>query len=245
MDTQSLLSCRLDDAAFVEAYEAVEPAPESQVRLRAPFAKPRLHGAPKRATDAELACAAAGGDDGARRALFRRYCALVRWKLRSCIGTQDLEDHVQESFLRFFERLPRLREHAAVRSFLIGIALRVAATEIRRRRHNRVRVTDDGDVPDGAGVPTPDHSARQALVRFDAVLASMDPRARSAFELRYVEELELSDVALKLGTSIATTKRHLARITARVFAMVEREPALADYWGSSSCAKARATAAVA
>jgi RNA polymerase sigma-70 factor, ECF subfamily len=235
MYTQSLFERHPEgaDSLVGDGYrhEPVEPAPESSVRLCAPVALA------KRVTDTELAVAAANGDAAARRTLWRRYVALVRWKLRRCIGAHDLEDHVQEAFLRFFERLPKLREHAAVRSFLIGISLRVAATELRRRRYSRLRLTEDGEVPEGNGVPTPDHAARQALARFDEMLASIGPRARTVFELRYVEELELSDVARALGTSIATTKRHLARISARVFAMVERDPALAEYWRSSPAQK--------
>ena len=230
MDTFSLIVRARDDAALSADFEPVELAPESTVRLRAAPEAAFTPASARRATDAELASAAASGDAAARRALWRRYVALVRWKLRRCIGTDDLEDHVQEAFLRFFERLPKLREHAAVRSFLVGISLRVGATELRRRRYNRLRLTDDGEVPEGRGVKAPDHGARAALVRFDQLLASMEPRARTVFELRYVEELELSDVARALGTSVATTKRHLSRISARVFAMVERDPALAEYW---------------
>jgi RNA polymerase sigma-70 factor (ECF subfamily) len=230
MDTSSPFLRVRDDAASSGGSEPVELAPESTVRLRAVQPAVFTPATVRRATDADLASAAAGGDAAARRALWRRYVALVRWKLRRCIGTDDLEDHVQEAFLRFFERLPKLREHAAVRSFLVGIALRVGATELRRRRYNRLRLTDDGEVPEGHGVKAPDHGARAALVRFDQMLASMDPRARTVFELRYVEERELSDVARALGTSVATTKRHLSRISARVFAMVERDPALAEYW---------------
>jgi RNA polymerase sigma-70 factor (ECF subfamily) len=153
----------------------------------------------------------------------------VRSKLHRWIGAHDLDDHVQEVFSRLFEQLPRLRQPSALRSFLIGITLRVACTELRRRRRWRLRLTATGDLPDLAERGVDDGTAREALSRFEAILGRLAPRTRRVFVLRHVEKLELVDVAAAMDISLATAKRHLARASVRVFAMVEREPALVDY----------------
>src|SRR5581483_6183160 len=88
-------------------------------------------------SDEDLALAASSGDPRAAIAIFRRYVVQVRSKLLRWIGGHDLDDHVQEVFSRLFEQLPRLRQPSALRSFLIGITLRVACTELRRRRRWR------------------------------------------------------------------------------------------------------------
>lgn len=179
--------------------------------------------------DNDLARTACEGDPRAAIAIWRRYGAQVRSKLLRWIGTHDLDDHVQDVFSRLFEQLPRLRQHSALRSFLIGITLRVACTELRRRRRGRLLLTATGELPELVEHRTDDGTARQALSRFEAILDKLAPRTRRVFVLRYVEKMELGDVATAMDISLATAKRHLARASMRVFAMAEREPALVDY----------------
>ncbi len=180
-------------------------------------------------TDEGLVLAACGGDPRAPIAIWRRYGVQVRSKLLRWIGPHDLDDHVQEVFSRLFEQLSRLRQPSALRSFLIGITLRVACTELRRRRRWRLRLTATGELPELVETTADDGTGRQALSRFEAILDKLAPRTRRVFVLRYVEKLELVDVAAAMDISLATAKRHLARASMRVFAMAEREPALTDY----------------
>ncbi len=179
--------------------------------------------------DEQLALAACEGDPRAAMAIWRRYGVQVRSKLLRWVGAHDLDDHVQEVFSRLFEQLPRLRQPSALRSFLIGITLRVACTELRRRRRWRLRLTATGELPDLPQPGADDGSGRQALSRFEDILAKLAPRTRRVFVLRYVEKLELVDVAAAMDISLATAKRHLSRASVRVFAMAEREPTLVEY----------------
>ncbi|HEY4014378.1 MAG TPA: RNA polymerase sigma factor [Polyangiaceae bacterium] len=180
-------------------------------------------------SDEELVLAACHGDPRSPIAIWRRYGMQVRSKLLRWIGPHDLDDHVQEVFSRLFEQLPRLRQPSALRSFLIGITLRVACTELRRRRRWRLRLTATGELPELVEQTADDGTGRQALSRFEAILEKLAPKTRRVFVLRHVEKLELVDVAAAMDISLATAKRHLARASMRVFAMVEREPALSDY----------------
>ncbi len=182
-------------------------------------------------SDEELALAACEGDPRAPMAIWRRFGSQVRCRLLRWVGAHDLDDHVQEVFSRLFEQLPRLRQHSALRSFLIGITLRVACTELRRRRRWRLRLTATGELPDLPQQGADDGTGRQALSRFESILEKLAPRTRRAFVLRYVEKLELVDVASAMDISLATAKRHLARASVRVFAMAEREPTLVEYMG--------------
>ncbi|MDP9035948.1 MAG: RNA polymerase sigma factor [Myxococcota bacterium] len=225
---------RLGSQLFVAAlpWELVAPvAPPSTTRLIIN----------SETSDEELALAACGGDPRAPIAIWRRYGLQVRSKLLRWTGSHDVDDHVQEVFSRLFEQLPRLRQPSALRSFLIGITLRVACTELRRRRRWRLRLTATGEVPEVADYEGDDGAAREALTRFEGILGKLAPRTRRVFVLRHVEKLELVDVAAAMHISLATAKRHLARASSRVFAMVKREPALADYLRD---AKARASVPV-
>lgn len=181
--------------------------------------------------DALLVHAARGGDRVACERIWEKYVAQVRSRLRRSIGTRDLDDLTQEVFMRLFEFLPQLRDPSALRSFIIGIALRVAGTELRRRRCRWwLRLTPDGELPEDNVSFNQDDEAREALTRFEDVLSKLKPEARRLFEMRYVEEKTLIEVAEAMKMSLATAKRHLARTSARVFAMVERDEALAPYF---------------
>ena len=70
---------------------------------------------------------------------------------------------------------------------------------------------------------------REALDRFYKILDRLSPKHRSAFVLRYVEGLDLADVAEALDISLATIKRWLPRISKRVFSQAERDPLLSPY----------------
>jgi RNA polymerase sigma-70 factor (ECF subfamily) len=180
--------------------------------------------------DAGLARAAMEGHAGAPAAVWQRYAGLVTGLLRRSLGPgADVEDQVQETFVQFFRDVKKLREPSALRAFLIGVATRVARSELRRRRLRRwLMLTDSGTLPDDAGASA-DAEAREAVRRLYALLDGLDDRSRVLFVLRYVEALELTEVAAALKMSLATLKRSLAKVSARVYAMAAGDPLLAAY----------------
>jgi RNA polymerase sigma-70 factor, ECF subfamily len=180
--------------------------------------------------DAGLARAAIEGHAGAPAAVWARYAGLVAGLLRRALGPgADVEDQVQETFVQFFQDVKKLREPAALRSFLIGVAAHVARSELRRRRYRRwLMLTDTGAVPDEAGAAA-DAEAREAVRRLYALLDRLDDRSRMLFVLRHVEGLELTEVAAALELSLATVKRNLAKVSARVHTMAAGDPLLGSY----------------
>src|SRR4051812_4532180 len=163
--------------------------------------------------DAELARALIARDPRAPRALWRRFAPMVFRMLRRALGPgHDVEDLAQEVFLCVFEKVRGLREPAALKAFVISITVLTTRTELRRlwvRRWVRLSgKTDLGKV----NVVHPDTDSREALARFYAVLDRVNTKDRTAFVLRFMEGLELVEVASALGLSLATTKRRLARV---------------------------------
>jgi RNA polymerase sigma-70 factor (ECF subfamily) len=179
--------------------------------------------------DLGVALAAAQGDPRAAASVWNRYSTLVRGVLCRSLGPSDeLPDLVQEVFLRFFKQIKTLRDPSALRSFLIGITLRVARSELRRRRVRRwLRLTDTGVLPEEATTrPSDPH---HALTRLYAILDTLEDRGRLAFAFRYFEGYELTEVSAALGCSLATTKRHLARAEERIHRIIRNEPIFAPY----------------
>jgi RNA polymerase sigma-70 factor (ECF subfamily) len=182
------------------------------------------------ASDASLAAAAIEGAAGAAGAVWDRHSTRARAVLRRILGPSvDVEDLLQETFFQAFKDLPKLRERDKLQAFVIGVAVRMARSELRRRRLRRwLLLTESGASPDAPGDEV-DADAREAVRRLYALLDRFDDQSRAIFTLRYIEGLELVDVAAALEISLATTKRYLVKVTARVRAGAANDPVLAAY----------------
>src|SRR5207247_9687805 len=75
------------------------------------------------AEDATLVERAVAGSERAATEIWHRYHGLVRALLRRSIGRDDVDDSVQEVFIRLFPALSHLRQASSLRSFIIGITL--------------------------------------------------------------------------------------------------------------------------
>ncbi|MES1205494.1 MAG: RNA polymerase sigma factor [Pseudomonadota bacterium] len=183
--------------------------------------------------DAELARALVRGDKDAPYAAWLRFAPAARGNLRRLLGPGfDEDDLCQEVFLRFFQRVPGLRDPDAIRGFLFAVCLRVSRKELRRRWLRRwLRLTEDGTLPESGAAGEVDPAAveaRDAVNRYYAILDHIGGEARTMFVTRYIEGLELTEVARLYGLSVSTTQRRLGRVSKRVDAMVRRDPLLAE-----------------
>ena len=191
---------------------------------------PSTNAALAAADDPTLVAALIERDPQAPRVLWKRYAPMVHRILRRALGPgHDLEDLAQEVFLCVFEKIRTLREPRALKAFVISVTVLTASHELRRRRVRRwVHLSDAAPVADDR-VVYPDADAREALVRFYRILDRVNAVDRTAFALRFMEGLELGEVAAATGMSLATVKRRLGRVWVRVSLLVERDPLLVDY----------------
>jgi RNA polymerase sigma-70 factor (ECF subfamily) len=180
--------------------------------------------------DANLARALIARDPKAPRALWRRFAPMVFRMLRRALGPgHDVEDLAQEVFLCVFEKVPTLREPKALKAFVISITVLTTRSELRRLWVRRwIRLSGKTD-PAARGVVNLDTDAREALSRFYQLLDRVNAQDRTIFVLRFMEGLGLVEVAAASGLSLATAKRRLARVWARVILLVKRDPVLSEY----------------
>ena len=179
--------------------------------------------------DAGLVHAATDGDPFAPGLIWDRYSRLIRGILRRSLGEDEVDDHLQEVFLRFFRQVGGLRKPGSLRCFLIGIAMRVAGSELRRRRVRRFMRLAPAEELEGGPASPRDDDAREAVKRLYQILDRVDSRTRMLFVLRYIEALELTEIAEVLDVSLATAKRHLGRAGDRVFNLAGRDEVLLAY----------------
>lgn len=191
--------------------------------------------------DAALVDGFRRGDPGARAALYDRHAAHVHRVLYRILGFhRDLADLHHDVFVRALGSLPTLADPGALKGWLTMIAVHVAHTAItRRKRRSWLWFLPSDELPEVAS-NSASGEVRDALRATYVVLDALPADERIAFALRFVDGMELTEVAAACATSLATIKRRLARATDRFEAEARKQPALEAWldggtrWGNPS-----------
>ncbi|MEM9460866.1 MAG: RNA polymerase sigma factor [Myxococcota bacterium] len=153
------------------------------------------------------------GDPQAFRDLYGRHSRYVAGVVFRLMGDDaDLEDIVQDTFVRATERLSTLRTPAQVRPWLVTIAVRLAQSRMtrrRRRRWLRQQITR-------AAPTVSDPRDRAPADELYSALDQVPDKLRIPWILSRVEGQRLDDVAAACGISLATVKRRIADAQARL-----------------------------
>jgi RNA polymerase sigma-70 factor (ECF subfamily) len=191
--------------------------------------------------DAALVHAFRRGDPGARAALYDRHADHVHRVLYRILGfDRDLADLHHDVFVRALGSLHNLDDPSALKGWLTMIAVHVAHTHItRRRRKSWLWFMPADELPE---IPSAAASGEvlDALRATYAVLDTLPAEERIAFALRFIDGMELTEVAAACDTSLATIKRRLARAGERFQAGARKQPVLETWleggtrWGSPS-----------
>lgn len=186
------------------------------------------------ADDATLARAASAGDPRAAGVLWDRFSPLVRRVLRRTLGPHaEVEALLQQVFVRVVDQLGTLPESAQLRPFVVAVTVRVLNAELRRQRFRRLLHLRSPWQSAELGVASADTATRSALTALYRILDQLDADARLAFTLCHFEGLPITELASATDASVASTKRRLARASARVQAALGRDDALRAYAAAS------------
>jgi RNA polymerase sigma-70 factor (ECF subfamily) len=185
-------------------------------------------------SDEEIVASLRGGDGWAGQALFDAYGEYVRKVLTRVLGPDpELGDLVQDVFVLALESLHKLENPRALRGWLAQIAVFRARRCLRGRKQWRIlSFFAPEEMPPGRATQ-PDFEVSEALRAAYRVLSSLQVDERIAFALRFVEGMDLAEVAAASGVSLATTKRRLARAEARFALLADGEPSLAEWLGGT------------
>ncbi|MFZ5438755.1 MAG: RNA polymerase sigma factor [Myxococcota bacterium] len=140
-------------------------------------------------------------------ALYDAHAARV-WRMVARLGVPDpgVEDVVQEVFLTAHRRRGEFRGEAAPLTWLLGIALRLAA-RARRTRRPEVEVSDA--YVDPVGSPEEQLERRRALSRLEQVLSQLGDEQREVLVLMDLEQLTAPQVAEVLEVKLNTVYSRL------------------------------------
>jgi len=160
--------------------------------------------------------------------LVREHQGLVFRTLRRMLGTDDVDDHAQEVFLRLHRALPQFGQRSRLSTYLYRIVLNVARDAWARRRrpdHATAPSTEDAAtiedrLPDRGPSVQAILEQRELLAAVDTALTDLAPAERAAIVLFHQEERSYDEIAAVLDVPVGTVRTHLHRGRAKVAALV-------------------------
>jgi RNA polymerase sigma-70 factor, ECF subfamily len=182
-------------------------------------------------TDGALVVSLRAREVGASEMLFDRYGPYVERLIVRVIGLDpEVPDLIHEVFARALEGIHGLRESTALKGWIGSIALFTARVFLRNRRTRRrwLRFLAPNDLPETAAtVALPEVS--QTLKHTYAVLDALPADERIAFALRFVDGMDLTEIAQIAGVSLSTIKRRLIRAHRLFWDAARRDPLLLEH----------------
>jgi RNA polymerase sigma factor (sigma-70 family) len=171
------------------------------------------------AVDAELVNRSRTGDRAAFGLLVERHQASVARLLRALFANlAGVEDLVQESFLRAYLDLERLRDPGRFGAWVRSIAVNLARMELRS---GRLLLISWGLVQSSDGpwqrLPESVTERRELARRIRQAIAALPPAEREAIEQVYLNELSHKAAADELKISVAAVKVRVHRGRKRLY----------------------------
>jgi RNA polymerase sigma-70 factor, ECF subfamily len=146
------------------------------------------------------------GDEDAFRRLYVRHSRYVAGVIVRLAGDDaELDDIVQDTFIRAADRIATLREPAYVRRWLVTIAVRICQGRLARR-NRRGQLTKQWSHGLARSSDPRDRAPADDLY---AALDDIADKLRIPWLLHHVEGEKLDDVARMCDVSLATVKRRI------------------------------------
>lgn len=170
--------------------------------------------------DAELIAAWREGDEQAAAELVERHARpLARFLAGAGAQDADVDDLVQETFIRAFRAVDRFRGQCQFRTWLLTIGGNVLKDFGRRVGRRKVVPLDDG-VRDSGGDPLDHAEASEAEAKLAAGLQKLPRLQREVFLLRAQQGLEYDEIASALATTPGAARVHYHHAVRRLKELV-------------------------
>jgi len=152
------------------------------------------------------------GDHAAVAELVDMYYERIYLFMRRCgYSCQVSEDLTQESFLRAWQHIGRLRSDEALNSWLYHIAVNVSKLYWRRHKGEKVVSVEGIDVPDSSEAGCDKMAHFEQLGRLKSAVAKLPMKLRQAVVLHYMQHLTIAEAAEAADVREGTFKSRLNR----------------------------------
>ena len=150
---------------------------------------------------------------------------IFRFLLASTRDADLAETLTQDCFLRAYRNWLNFRDESSVMTWLMRIAINLQKDHRRNRRmqfwqRTRTNAVDMEEasewLPSGARSPEEHLLACEQVRKVWRAVDCLSERQRTVFLLRFVEDLELREIAHAAGLEIGAVKAHLSRALLKV-----------------------------
>ena len=148
---------------------------------------------------------------------------ILRFLLSSLTDRDAAEALTQECFMKAWSARHQFRGDSSLSTWLTRIAVNLMRDHLRSRslrfwqktRGAALDVMDISDwIPDGRSSPESITVARDRVAAVWSAVKELSAHQRTVFVLRFVEEMELEEIASTIGMNLSTVKSHLYRALA-------------------------------
>jgi RNA polymerase sigma-70 factor, ECF subfamily len=159
-------------------------------------------------TDLDLIARWKAGDQRAATLLVERHAAALA-RFASSVGARgDVQEVVQDTFVRAFGSIDSFRGESSLRTWLFTIARRLLLDRRRadRRRGEQVEVQDSDATTDYDALD--DVVAEETQLRLRSAMERLTPTQREVFSLRVGEGMSYKEIADSVGTTEGAARVH-------------------------------------
>jgi RNA polymerase sigma-70 factor (ECF subfamily) len=159
-------------------------------------------------SDPALVAAYRSGDEAAATELVTRHAgALGRYLYGLGAYSADLDDLIQETFIRAFRALDSWRGEASFRSWLFRIAANLRKDQYRKEGGRVAVPIEDHDLAD-ASDPEGEAGASEMERRLREGIGRLPRMQREVFLLRAQQGMDYVDICAALGTTPGAARVH-------------------------------------
>lgn len=160
------------------------------------------------AADADLVRAWRGGDErGATQLVTRHAQPIARFLAAAGADAGEVEDLVQETFIRAFRGIDSWRGEAAFRSWLFTIASNLLRDHYRRRKGKTMVPLDDQPLA-AHDDPAGRLESREIEQQLQRGLETLPRLQREVFLLRTQQGMDYESIAVTLSTTPGSARVH-------------------------------------
>ena len=174
-----------------------------------------------RTDDVNLIERALKGEQTAYDKLMKKYYPLIyNLIFRMIFKKEDVEDLVQESFIKAFNSLDKFDKQFAFSTWLFKIATNNSIDYIRKKKLSTFSIdkeieSEDDDlkfeIPDNDFKPDLPIISSERKELIDRAIETLPTKYRKVIEMRHKEEKEYDEIAKELKIPIGTVKAHIFR----------------------------------
>src|SRR5580765_4312974 len=181
-------------------------------------------------TEAELIAAVLRGDSASFEPLVEKYSPRVFATARRYARREsEVEDIVQEVWLKAFQKLKSFRGEAPFEHWLMRLAVRTCYDFLRSHQRNRETTFSELSEPETdwlerfvSDQETASESADAARLLIDRLLEQLSPPARLIITLLEIEDRSVKEIAQLTGWSVPLVKVRAFRARAEMRKLLAR-----------------------